>query len=313
MSLTDYAALGILRSLLAATPLSDQLLQLAFQYESNLPAGKSEDLSFLGAIGVIKEWAEQGRNVAQPREYDFSLKNVKFSGGVRILLDWLNNDKTGQIRDKMSSLTMRRQQFWSKRLATLINNAGTSTKTLDGVAFFHDSHAKYSAFDNLLTHAAATGVAPTPLEVADAVYEAYIAMLGFLDDQGEPANEGLSKLLITCGTDIGAAVSQACTQDILDTGTGTKDNPLKGLSKAGISVGCLVTPRITTTAKMQVWNTSPGTKTLLLQRNSAESKESMKGADSEFAIDNDAIELLVKEVGEVGYGRPWEAAQVEFT
>ncbi len=311
--LTDYGCKAILAAKLADTPMSNLLMQLAFQFGSDLPAGKSEDLSFLGQIGVIKEWAEGGRNVVQPKEYNFSLKNVKFSGGVRLPMDWLNNDKTDQVNGKLSDLTMRRAQFWSKRLATLINASGTSTATLDGVAFFHDTHVKYSAFDNLLTHAAGSGTAPTPLEVADAIYEAYIALASFLDDQGEPANEGMTKLIITCGTDIGAAVTQACTNNVLNTGTGTVDNPINGLRSLGLTVSPIVTPRITTTAKMQVWNASPGAKALLIQRNDKEFKLSMKGQDSEFCHDNDAIELALKEVGEAGYGRPWEAAQVEFT
>lgn len=313
MGLTDYGVRGILRSILADTPLTDQLLQLVYQFDSDLPAGKSEDLSFLGAVGVLAPWGSAGRNVMQPKEYEFALRNGKFSGGVRIPLDWMNNDKTQQVRDKLTEVVKRRTQFWSAKVATLINSAESSTKTIDGVAFFSNSHAAYSTFDNLLTFAAASGVAPTPLEVAQALYAAYMSMLTYNDDQGQPANEGLSKLTVTCGTDIGASVMQALSQDVLDTGTGTQDNPLKGLKAAGISLNAVISPRISTAAKMQLWNTSPGAKSLLLQKNNKDSKESMKGADSEFAHDNDAIELAIKEVGETGYGRPWEANQTEFT
>jgi len=313
MGLTDYGIKAILDQMLADTPMSDQLLQLAFQFDSDLPAGKSEDLSFLGAVGVIKEWGEAGRNISQPKEYDFALRNAKFSGGVRIPLDWANNDKTGQVNDKLGDVVKRRNQFWSARLATLINNAGTSTKTIDGVAFFSDSHANYSAFDNLLTHPAASGTAPTPLEAAEAIYAAYISMLTYKDDQGEPANEGLKSLLITCGTDIGSAIMQACTQANLNTGSGVLDNPLNGLKAAGVSIGCVVSPRITTTAKFQAWNATPGSKALLIQKNAADSKTSMQGAGSIIEHKDDAWEFAVKEVGEAGYGRPWEANQTEFT
>ncbi len=313
MGLTDYGIKAILDQMLADTPMSDQLLQLAFQFDSDLPAGKSEDLSFLGAVGVIKEWGEAGRNITQPKEYDFALKNAKFSGGVRIPCDWANNDKTGQVNGKLGDVVKRRQQFWSSKLATLINNGGTSTKTIDGVAFFSDSHANYSTFDNLLTHAAASGTAPTPLEAAEAIYAAYMALLTFDDDQGEPANEGAKNLLITCGTDIGSAMMQACTQGNLNTGSGVVDNPLNGLKSSGISIGCIVSPRISTTAKFQTWNVTPGTKSLLIQKNKADSKTSMQGANSIIEHQNDAWEFAVKEVGEAGYGRPWEATQTEFT
>lgn len=313
MGLTDYGIRAILKQMLADTPMSDQLLRLAFQYDSDLPANKSEDLSFLGAIGVLKEWGEGGRNVSQPKEYDFSLRNGKFSGGVRIPCDWANNDKSDQVKDKLGDVVKRRQQFWSARMARLINQGESSTKTIDGVAFFSNSHANYSTFDNLLTYAAASGTAPTPLEAANAIYEAYIAMLGFNDDQGEPANESLKNLLITCGTDIGAATMQACTQSDLNTGTGTVDNPLLGLKSSGVSIECIVSPRITTTAKFQTWNVTPGAKTLLLQRNKADSKVSMQGANSIIEHQHDAWEYAVKEVGEAGYGRPWEATQTEFT
>lgn len=311
--LTDIGVKAILAATIAATPMSDQLMRLAYQFDSDLPSGKSEDLSFLGAIGVIKEWGAGGRNVGQPKEYEFSLRNAKFSGGVQIPNDWRNNDKTRQVQDRLNGLARRLQQFWSSKVATLVNSAETSTKTLDGVTFFSNSHAKYSSFDNLLTHAAASGTAPTALEVADALYESYIALLSYLDDQGQPANEGMSEMLVTCGTDIGAAVMAALSQDTLNTGTGTLDNPLKGLRAAGVKLSGIVSPRITTTAKMQVWNVSPGSKNLLIQRNKADSKTDMLGVGSDFEKLNDAIQMLVKEVGEAGYGRPWEATQCEFT
>lgn len=310
--ITGYGVRGILLSMLAATPMSNLLTKLAYRYSSDLPAGKSEDLSFLGNIGVISEWKEK-RNVVQPKEYAFALRNLKFSGGVRIPLDWLHGDKTGGIKERLADLPRRREQFWGKKIATLINNGSTSTATLDGVSFFNDAHVKYSAFDNQLTFAAATGVAPTPLEAAQAIYASYIAMLGFNDDQGEPANEGMTNMLITCGTDIGSSVAQAITQGTLDTGSGTMDNPLKGLRAAGINLDIMVSPRITTTAKMQTWNTSPGTKPLLIQENPIEEALRLKDENSEFCIDNDAIELLLKMVGEAGYGQPWTAAQTEFT
>ncbi len=313
MSLVDYAVKAILEQKLADTPMTDQLLRLAYQFSSDLPAGKSEDLSFLGAVGVIKEWGEAGRNISQPKEYDFALRNAKFSGGVRIPLDWVNNDKTGQVNDKLGDVVKRRQQFWSAKLATLINNGGTSTKTIDGVSFFNDSHAAYSTFDNLLTHVAASGTSPTALEAAEAIYAAYMALLTFNDDQGEPANEGLTELLITCGTGIGSAMMQACTQGNLNTGTGVLDNPLNGLRASGVKIGCIVSPRITTTAKFQTWNVSPGSKSLLIQKNEADSKVSMQGAGSIIEHKDDAWEFAVKEVGEAGYGRPWEATQTEFT
>jgi hypothetical protein len=158
-------------------------------------------------------------------------------------------------------------------------------------------------------------VAPTPLEAANAIYAAYIAMLGYnWTTRASRPTRACPSWSMTCGTDIGASVMQAVTQDILDTGAGTKDNPLKSMRAAGISPrAAVVTPRISTTAKMQVWNASPGAKALLIQRNSKGSKLSMKGAGSEFEHDNDSWEYALKEVGEAGFGRPWEANQTEFT
>lgn len=312
MALTDYACRAILAKSLDDTPLSNQLMSLAYQFDSELPAGKSEDLSFLGAIGVIKEWII-GRNISQPKEYDFALKNVKFSGGVRLPLDWINNDKRGQVASKFSDLGMRRNQFWSRRLAALINGASTNTRTLDAASYFGATHSAYSVFNNDISRAGVTSGQPTPLEAAQAIYAAYVSMLGFLDDQGEPANEGITNIAVTCGIDVAGAVMQGVNDQLLNTGAAIKDNPLAGLKAAGLTVSVIATPRITTAGKMQIWNTSPNAKPLLLQRNSSEFRIQAMAAGSEMEYTNDAWEYAIKEVGEVGFGRPWEAIQLTFT
>lgn len=326
MGIQDIGVKAFLAQRLAATPPARSLLRLAFSFPTSLAENKKEDLSFLGSIGVIKEWGENGRNVSQPKEYEFALKNKLFSGGVQFPWSWMETDQTGLIMERVNDLAGRREQFWQRLLADLINNAETSTDTLDDVAYFSNSHEKYSTFDNLIGTTAASAGAPTALETADAVYECFTKLLSLLDDNGEPANEDMDTLGIACGTDIGGAVMQAALQDQLDTGAGTLDNPLRGLKSAGISIVPMVSPRITTTGKMSVFNLTrhqmegngeqvqAGSKPLLLMRNEELSDVSSKGteANSEFRHDTRRVEYALSEVGNVGYGRPWEGVRYSF-
>lgn len=311
MAITDYGVKAALGRALESTPNSDALANLAFKVQSQLPAGDGEKLDFLGMVPALREWIG-ARSAKKPLEYKYNVVLKKFESTVQLPLDWINNDKTGLVQAQMTMLSQRyNPQWYGKRVAALLNNGETGT-AFDSVAFFANTHSwgDSGTVDNLLTYNASTANAPTANEAASAIVEAVSALMGFLDDRGEPINEGMSNLTIVAPTGaIGAAVMQAVKEKNLDTGTGVRTNPVLGL---GLTITPVVSARITVN-RMFCINSSPGAVPFVFIENTGEFKRTMKGPGSDFEHDNDAWEVGLKAVGEAGYGRFTDATSTEFT
>ena len=321
--ITDYYCRGVLAKVLTSTPLSDTLASLAVNVNSQLPAGSAERLDFLGTIGAMREWVGQ-RQAAQPIEYSYSLKNKKWENTVQLPLDWIKNDKTGNVQMAFAQLGNRLGQWKTKLIADLVQNgaAGGAYVGFDGLAFFSASHAygvnQSVAVNNIVSYATSGGpTLITPYEAAKGIAKAWQAMLAFLDDRGEPINEDVTGLTIVVplavGSQMGASFQQAISQDKLDTGSGTLDNPVNGLRSAlANGVKLILTPRLTGN-NVAVFNSSDNAVPFIFQENLGERLVTALGAGSDFEHKNDAWEYGMKAVGNAGYGRFTDAVQIQFT
>jgi phage major head subunit gpT-like protein len=311
MPITDYgvnAAIGA--GLVASQPVSDTLAMLARRYPTSLPAGAQEQLDFLGTVPALRQWIGP-RLAKKPSAYSYVVPIDKFEGTIQLPLDWINNDKTGQVNERISDLMRRYAQWPARLIAPLLNNGETGTP-FDGQSFFSNTHSwgNSGTIDNLLTFAAATGTTPPASEAATAIVEAVTAMSGFLDDSGEPINEGMSSITIVTPTGaMGAAVRQAALLENLDTGTGVRDNPVLGL---GLTIKVINSARITAD-RMFVINTSPGSIPFVFLENQQDRGVTQKASGSDFEHDMDAWEFGVKAVGAAGYGRFTDATSTQFT
>jgi phage major head subunit gpT-like protein len=319
--ITDYYCRGVLAKVLTTTPMSNQLGGLAVNVNSQLPAGSAERLDFLGTIGPMREWVGQ-RQAAQPIEYSYTLKNKKWENTVQLPLDWIKNDKTGNVQMAFSQLGQRLDQWKAKLIADLLNNAtaGGAYVGFDGLAFFSASHAygvgASVTVNNIVSYATSGGpTLITPYEAAKGLAKAWQAMLSFLDDRGEPINEDITDLTVcvplVTGSQMGASFQQACFQDKLDTGSGTLDNPVSGLKRA-VNINLVLTTRLTGN-NVAVINSSPNAAAFVFQENMGERLITALGAGSDFEHKNDAWEYGLKSVGNAGYGRFTDAAQIQFT
>jgi phage major head subunit gpT-like protein len=310
MAITDYGVKGLLHKALSAQPKSLGLTSLARRVPSNLPAGTAEKLDFLGTVPAMREWL-QARTGIRPAEYKYHPILKKFETTLDLPLDWINNDKTGNVQAAMTELVSRYNPAWpAKLLATLLNDAATGT-AFDGVAFLSDSRTlgKSGTIDNNLTYNASA--VPTVTEAADAIVTAYSAMMGFLDDQGEPVNEDITDLAVVCagGSTSAAALTQACSQARI--GASGVDNPVLGM---GVSIRCIATPRITIGSDLGWFlvNVSPNACPFVFIENTADFAITMKGAGSDYAHDSDAWQLGIKAVGCAAYGRPTDVVYTLF-
>jgi len=310
MAITDYGIKAALGRAVQATPAADRLSDLALYIPSDLPAGSSEVLDFLGMVPALREWVGP-RSAKKPNQFKHSVLLRKFESTIEIPLDWAKNDKSSQVNSLVGQLATRYNPQWrSKRIAALINAASTDL-AFDGLAYFSASHVwgDSGTVNNLITFDGAVANVPSANEAASAIVNAVSAMIGFKDDRGEPVNEGISAITIVSPTGaIGAAVMQAVNEKNLDTGTGVRTNPVLGL---GLTINVVNTSRVTGLF-MDVINASPGAVPFVFLENMTDHMVTSKGAGSDFEHDNDAWQFGVKAVGGAGYGRFTDAVRTSF-
>ena len=309
MAITDYGVKAALAKTIQSTPMSDALAALALQVPSDLPAGTAEKLDFLGSVPGLRRWVG-ARSPGKPVEYTYRPVLDKFEMSLLFPLDWVNNDKTGQVNRLLGAGAQRYRQWPSKLIAALLNNGATDL-CFDGQAFFSTTHSWGSSgtISNRITYDGAVADAPTVNEAATAIINAVQSLQGYLDDQGEPVNEGMTRVALVCPTGaIGAAVMQAAKEKNLDTGTGVRSNPVLGL---GVQLDVIVSPRITV-QRMFAVNGTPGAIPFAFIENKNDFKISMKGAGSDYEHDNDAWEAGIKAVGVAGYGHFTDANSTQF-
>lgn len=312
--ITDYGVKGLLYKALAVTPESDKLSNLARYVPSELPAGAAEKLDFLGMVPALRKWI--GPRIAKkPNEYHYTVTLDKFESTIDLPLDWVNNDKTRQVQQSASSLVQRYNPQWrAARIARLINAANTEL-CFDGLSFFNTAHVwgDSGTINNALTFPAATGTTPTANEAANAIVAMFAALVAFKDDRGEPMNEDITAVTIVVpggNAVLSAAVWQAVSETNLDTGTGVRTNPVKGLP---VKIDIVQSVRITLTDRIVMVNASPNACPFAFLENTADFRLTSKAAGSDFEHDNDAWEYGIKAVGEAGFGRFTDAVQTEFT
>lgn len=314
--ITDYGVKGLIGTGLRAKPdpMSERILRLAKMVPSNVPAGQSERLDFLASVAPLREWiGPRLPHIVAQNFHTATLK--KFESTAQVPLDLVNNDKTAQVQEIAGGLNTRYRQWKTKQLINFLALGGGTTLgvAFDGLSFFNDTHVwGAQTMDNALTHAAATGTSPTANEAADAICEAIQALYSFVDDQGEPINEGMTDVIIVVGTTIGNAVFQAVNDQQLDTGSGTRDNPVKGWAK-GLNIEVIISPRFTDSDAFVAVNASADACPMVFIENEGDRKVTMKGSGSDFEHDHDAWEYGVKAVGTPAYGRFTDAVQMTFT
>jgi len=270
----------------------------------------SETYKWLGMTPAMREWVG-GRQAKGLRTGGITVDNVHYESTLDIPVEDIRRDKTSQIMLRVDELAARSVQHWNGLLSTLINN-GASTACYDGQFFFDTDHSEGDSgtLSNDLeagTYAnlnVGTATAPTADEMAKCILDVAMHFYTFKDDQGEPLNEDANQFVVMAGANpIGTAAKLAVSQNMLDTGSGTRDNPIKG---AGLMIDAVINPRITSTTAFYVFRTDGRVKPLIRQTETdGELKAIAEGSELEF---NDGIwRFGVDAWRAVGYGL-WQHA-----
>jgi len=229
----------------------------------------TEKYRWLGAAPAMREVLGE-RKYAQLRAQGLSISGILYQAGLEIEKNLWRRDKTGQLDIRLDDLAKREVQHWRKLLSDLINN-GAATACYDGQFFFDTDHDEGDSGEqsNDLSSSdygvleCVDGTQPTADEMAKAILYTVMHFYTLKDDQGEPINEDALNFTVQAGANpIGVAAVEAVSENHLDTGSGTRDNPLKNKK---FTISAEINPRITSTAAFYTFRTDAATKPFIRQ------------------------------------------------
>lgn len=275
----------------------------------------SETYNWLGMPPAMREWVG-GRHAKGFTSNGVTIANKHFEATLDIALKDLRRDKTGQLKTRMAELAERGRTHYASLLSTLLVN-GATTVCYDGQYFFDTDHSEGASgsqsnkinSDISALPAAVHGstTAPSPEEMQQSILAGISKIHTFVDDQGEPLNETASSFLVMVPVGLSDAARSGLSMARV-AGPST-------FSIDGMTIQLAVNPRLTIaswTDKFVVVRTDGSIKPLIRQEETA-TQVKVKDEASEYAFDNDAIQVGIDSWRNVGYGRWQGACQVTLT
>lgn len=270
----------------------------------------SEQYPFLGQTPRMREWIG-GRQAKGLRASSLTIVNRHYESTLEIALKDLRRDKTPQLRARVSEFADEGDAHWGTLLSTLIIN-GPSTACYDGQFFFDTDHSEGDSGtqDNDIqvdisalpaaVHGAVT--APSVEEMQQSILKGIAQILSFKDDRGRPMNSNARRFLVT--VPVGLYLTAVAAVSTL--ATAALQQNLNPNIIAGLTVDVQMMPELTWTDSFAVWRTDGGIKALIRQ-NEMDPQIKAKDENSEFAFDNDAIQIGIDAWRGADYGL-WQRA-----
>ena len=178
----------------------------------------SETYKWLGSMPRMREWGT-GRVARGLRTVSYSVENLKYEATIEVDRDEVADDKTGQIRIRISELAERAASHKDYLIAQLlINGELDGFNSYDGVSFFDQSHASGDSGQqsNLLTQVAVDPDSPTTEEFKAALKAAIATMMGFKDDRGDPMSIAATGLVCIVPTTMYLTALEALNATIIN-------------------------------------------------------------------------------------------------
>ena len=199
------------------TAFFDQYAQVAPTWEklvTRVPSNSNEEIhNWLGAPPTISEWTG-ARNVQKLLEQGITVANQNWEGTLEIDRNDVEDDRTGSIMMRARQLGDRGARFYFDHLINFLINGDANVvgygQAYDAQNFFSNSHSEGSSGtqDNL-----GAGTGTTVAQIRADLNAGVSAMLGFLDDKGEPYDDtetGAGSLALICPT----GIYQACREAV---------------------------------------------------------------------------------------------------
>lgn len=248
----------------------------------------TENYKWLGFSPALREWVgnRQSKNL---QVGGVSITNVLYESSLEIDVDDMRRDKTGQINIRIDEMAVRAIAHWASLFSTLIIN-GESSVCYDGQYFFDTDHSEGDSgsqtndlgsgdYSELNVGTAAN---PTADELANVILKMLQHQFSYKDDRGEPMNELARKFLLMCPVGMWGNAQQAIRSKLLNTGSGSRENPL---ANTEIEIVPVANPRLTWTTKLALFRADGTAKPFIGQAenlNNQDSTDSM--VDEKFGI-----------------------------
>ncbi len=159
-----------------------------------------ESHRWLGSPAPMREWGT-GRLARGLRTESYDVANLKYENTIEVDRDELEDDQTGQIRQRVNSMAIAAAVHPTTLLEGLFNNGATAGYlAYDGQIYFSAAHVsgESGTQNNTISVAAATGTSPTTAEFRDALAQAIARQIGFADDKGEPIRLPMNAQSLVC-------------------------------------------------------------------------------------------------------------------
>lgn len=275
------------------------------QISTRVPSnGAEENYGFLGNVPGMREWLGD-RVFHSLRAARFAIANRLWENSVRIELTDIEDDQLGKYGIVLQEMANEAVYHPDELMFDLIVN-GDSAECFDGQNFYDTDHAwgDSGTQDNDLTHAAATGTAPTETEFRDAYHEMRAAMLGFKRDNGKPFHRPtvtpMNDLLLMVPTGLQETAEAALMRTV-----GTAGEQIVVLDRPKI----VTIPHFTESAVMYLHRIGQPLKPFVFQDRRALRRE-MKGAND---IEFKDVKFMTDRRYNVGYFAWWNSVRMEFT
>ncbi len=277
----------------------------------------SEQYPFLGQVPRMREWLG-GRQAKGLRANSMTITNKHYEATMEIALRDLRRDKTPQIQARIGEFADEGDAHWSTLVSTLINN-GPSAACYDGQYFFDTDHVEGESgtqdndiavdisavpgagSDNTVTY-------PNAAQMQAAIVKGVAQILSFKDDRGRPMNSNAKKFLVT--VPVGLYIPAQSAVSVLATAA-LQQNINPNLIK-NMQIDVEMVPELTWTDSFAVWRTDSPIKGIIRQ-NETDPRVKMKDENSDFAFDNDAIQIGIDAWRGADYGLWQRACYVTMT
>jgi hypothetical protein len=269
--------------------------EVASAFDTSSP---SETYPWLRQVPNPRKW-EGERTTQELRGDVVTIVNDDYESTIEFRVPDMRRDKTGQIMARVQDLATR-VAFFPEHLITALLVANGNA--YDGTPFFATNHQVGSSgtINNALVtgDGLAGGTNPSTAQMSTNLMLALSQMLAYLDDTGQPLNEGARQFVVmTPARLFGPTV--AAINAMFTSASAT--NPLGELARYGYSFRPLLNARLTTQNQFYVMRADAGIRALLLQEEGINPME--LGPDSEHAKKTNRVMFGHGWAGGVGYGR----------
>jgi hypothetical protein len=149
------------------------------------------------------------------REYELDIDNDIFSTFIEVTERERRLDKTGQVQRKIDMLPMQAQRHWNRFVTEAIEG---NQAAYDGNGMFGSRTVGGKSQDNTIDAGLAASNDPTETEMIDLILDAQNKINSFVDESGDPMNQGAERIHVMVPTKHGPIARKAIEKNLVNSG-----------------------------------------------------------------------------------------------